>query len=82
MTNPIQVADRLSEAMRRALVGRHIDLGGHTVLQPTFNVPPTSLATMRALTARGIVEFGRFGATMLTPLGLDVRRAILQEREQ
>ena len=74
MTDPAQVAKSLSEAQKRAL---------HDVFRRKVFIDGRS---MRALKARGLIEGPRndlrkgwFGIVSITPLGLCIRRAILEE---
>lgn len=73
MTNPIKVADSLSEAMRAALLGAHRVSSFSEARNIYFRTPER---TSRALQRRGLIR-----GWSLTLLGKQVR-AILQEREQ
>jgi len=76
-----EVAKGLTKAQRAIVGGQCRDIGN----PPTwFLVWPEhrekrSARTFAALTRLGIIEQTRFGPTSLTPLGLAVRRHILEQ---
>lgn len=81
MTDIDSIARQLSEAQRRALVGDLRSIGDPERFVLTGEILEKRMVpTLLVLTKLGLIEEGRFGKTMLTPLGVAVRNHILGEK--
>jgi hypothetical protein len=77
-----QMAAKLSAAQRRVMSGPAREIGNpvSTILIDEWLIyDRRAIPTRTKLSKLGLIESGRFGPTMLTTLGLEVR-AILQEQ--
>lgn len=74
-----RVAGELTKAQRRVLCGPMRDIANPPVWFLT-NTTKSDTPTLAVLTRRGLIEHGRFGPTMLTPLGLAIRKHLENER--
>lgn len=77
-----QIAAGLSAAQRRVMGGAARGIGNPAsmiLIDEWLIFDRREIPTRTKLRNLGLIESGRFGPTMLTPLGLEVR-AILQEQ--